>query len=262
MSTPNDWIASFPSVPAAFVDDLFVNFSEQVDAWYVHDWEKVGLKAGKIAEGIYSVLDGIAQGNFQAQPFKPSNFVTACTQLEKNTALSRSLRIQIPRVLIGIYELRNNRSVGHVGSPVKPNALDGEYFFRATKWCLCELSRAICESASVPGAEDFYTTVNMSELPLIWEEADIVRVLKPDLTAGDKTLVILAHVNQWIAATALRKHVEYKNLTDYRRKVLKVLHEKKLVEFDEERDRVIALPHGLRRARTLHASLNPSSTQR
>lgn len=252
MSTPKEWIASFPGVPITFVDDLFLDFSEQVDAWYVQDWEKVGLKAGKLAEAIYSVLQGVASGAFQDQPFKPSNFVTACTQLEKIATLSRSLRIQVPRVLIGIYELRNNRSVGHVGSPVRPNALDGEYFFRASKWVLCETSRALCEALSTSGDEDFYLSVNMSELPLIWDNNDVVRVLRPELTAGEKTLIILAHRNQWVTVDQLRGDVEYGNPTDYKRKVLRSLHDKKLVEYDEKNARVIALPPGLRRARMLH----------
>jgi hypothetical protein len=253
MSTPKEWVESYPGVPQAFIGSLFDDFSEQVEAWYVQDWEKVGLKAGKLAEAVYSILDGLAAGAFQSRPFKPSNFVTACTQLEKHTGLARSLRIQIPRVLIGIYELRNNRSVGHVGSPVRPNALDGEYFFRASKWTLCELSRALCEANNVAGAEDFYLSVNMSELPLIWDNDDVVRVLRPDLTAGEKTLVVLAHVNQWVHVDRLRNNVEYRNPTDYKRKVLRPLHDKKLIEFDETNDRVIALPPGLRRARTLHS---------
>ncbi len=218
----------------------------------MHDWEKVGLKAGKIAEAIYSILEGVSSGSFQAQPFKPANFVSACTQLEKNTTLSRSLRIQIPRVLIGIYELRNNRSVGHVGSPVRPNALDGEYFFRASKWALCETSRALCEALGKSGDGNFYLSVNMSELPLIWDNDGIVRVLRPGLTAGEKTLVVLAHLNQWVSVDRLRINVEYSNPTDYKRKVLRGLHDKKLIEYDEKNARAIALPPGLRRARELH----------
>ena len=42
---------------------------------------------------------------------------TAGVELERvgETTLSRSLRIQVPKVLLTIYEIRNNRGVGHVG---------------------------------------------------------------------------------------------------------------------------------------------------
>lgn len=252
MSIPDAWTNSFPNIPPTYLSDLFRDFSEQTDAWYVRDWEKVGLKAGKIAETAYSTIHGVTSGAFRPQPFKPSNFVQACTQLENAQGVCRALRIQIPRVLIGIYELRNNRSVGHVGSPVVPNMLDGEYFFRASKWALCELSRALCERSSVAGAEDFYTAVNMSELPMIWDQGELTRVLRPELSAGEKVLLVLAHKNHWVSVDHLQRNVEYKNPTDFKRKVLQGLHDKKLIEFDKAAARAIALPPGLRKARELH----------
>lgn len=46
--------------------------------------------------------------------------VDACERLEQAPAskFPRSVRIQIPRVLIAFYEIRNNRGVGHVGGDV------------------------------------------------------------------------------------------------------------------------------------------------
>lgn len=254
MSIPNEWTSSFPTVPEVFVCELWENFSEQVEAWYVRDWEKVGTKAGKICEISYSLIHGYASGSYQARPFKPPNFLSACTQIEGTfTTLSRSLRIQVPRVLIGVYELRNNRSVGHVGSPVQPNRLDGELFFRSSKWVVCELSRAICEDVGVAGVEAFYDEVTQSELPIIWEHGDLVRVLRPELSAGQKALILLAHKNTWVDAAELQSAVEYSHTSNFRSKVLDRLHGKKLIEYDRRNRRAMILPGGIREARSLHS---------
>lgn len=254
MSIPSEWLGSFPSVPQVFVRELWQNFSEQVEGWYIHDWEKVGTKAGKICEIAYSLTHGYATGTYETAPFKPKNFLVACTQLEGTfPTLSRSLRIQVPRVLIGVYELRNNRSVGHVGSPVQPNRLDGEYFFRSSKWIICEISRAICEDLASPGIDAFYDEVNISELPIIWEGDDATRVLRPGLSAAQKTIIILAHKNRWIDVSKLQSDVESKS-NGYRQSILGRLHKDKLVEYDAGGRRAIILPAGIREARKLHAT--------
>lgn len=253
MLSPDEWHSAFPGLPPAYVDELFEAFSEQVSAWNVHDWEKVGLKAGKVCEIAYSAVVGIGTGTFPPKPSKPSNFLAANTRIEQaHTHLPRSLKIQIPRVLIAVYELRNNRSVGHVGSAVQPNQLDGELFFRSVKWIICELSRSLCEMRGVPGNTGFYNLVNTTELPIIWEQGDLLRVLKPGLSAADKTLIVLAHYNSWIDVTRLQKIVEYANTSNYRSKVLKKLHKDKMIEYDAQGKRAMALPPGQRHARTLH----------
>ncbi len=218
------------------------------------DWEKVGLKAGKIAEVAYCIIAAVGSGFYPVKATKPSNFLVASTQIEqKFPKLSRALKIQIPRALIAIYELRNNRSVGHVGGVVNPNEFDGEYFFRSTKWIVCELSRALCEWEEKTGSKSFYNTVNTSEVPIIWEFDDIVRVLNPDLASGDKvTLVLAHHGGTWLSVPALQDAVEYKNSTDFKRKVLRKLHDRKLIEYDIGEQRAMALPAAYRRARELH----------
>ena len=91
---------------------------------------------------MYSVVSGHLSGRFPQSPSKPKNLVAACQQLEHaNANHSRSLRIQIPRLLIAIYELRNNRNIGHVGGDVDPNHMDAELFVRSFKWMVSELVR-------------------------------------------------------------------------------------------------------------------------
>src|SRR5438034_1154534 len=91
-----------------------------------HRWEPSELNGGKFCEVVYTILKGYIDGSFPAAPAKPGNMVDACRALEQADAarFPRSVRIQIPRMLVALYEIRNNRGVGHVGGDVVPNHMD------------------------------------------------------------------------------------------------------------------------------------------
>ena len=52
-----------------------------------------------------------------------------------------AVRIQIPRVVVALYEVRNNRGVGRVGGDVNPNAMDASFVLASAKWLMAELVR-------------------------------------------------------------------------------------------------------------------------
>src|SRR5439155_8903397 len=106
------------AIPEGLRQPLIFEFKELLSDYRVGRWEAVGLKAGKLCEIVYTIISGYMSGGYAVAPFKPSNMLSACQALEQAPAsgFSRSVRIQIPRLLIAIYELRNNRSIGHVGA--------------------------------------------------------------------------------------------------------------------------------------------------
>src|ERR1035438_4507741 len=98
-------------------DSLVTNYSEQ-------KWTAAELSGGKFCEIVYTILDGYAKTAYAAKPSKPENFIEACRRLESNSSVPRSFQILIPRLLPPLYEIRNNRNVGHVGGDVDPNHMD------------------------------------------------------------------------------------------------------------------------------------------
>jgi len=49
--------------------------------------------------------------------------------------------VLIPRLLPVLYEIRNNRGVGHVGGDVDPNHMDAEAVQAMASWVMAELVR-------------------------------------------------------------------------------------------------------------------------
>lgn len=89
-------------------------------------------------EIVYTILDGHANGSYQSKPSKPANMVKACQDLEKLTFthVPRGFRILIPRMLPALYEIRNNRNVGHVGGDVDSNEMDAYAVISMASWIM------------------------------------------------------------------------------------------------------------------------------
>src|SRR5438876_337250 len=72
-------------------------------------WEPAELNGGKLSEIVYTILKGHVDGAFPATPSKPRNMVDACGALASANSFPRAIRIQIPRIIVALYEIRNNR---------------------------------------------------------------------------------------------------------------------------------------------------------
>jgi hypothetical protein len=237
-------------IPAGLRDPLLAAFREIARNYAEHRWEPSELNGGKFCEVAYSILTGAITGSFPASPSKPSNMVQACRDLEISSANpgragDRSLRILIPRVLPALYEIRNNRGVGHIGGDVNPNFLDATAVYGMSSWVLAELVR-IFHTVSTEEAQEAVDALIERKHPLIWEFEDMRRVLAPKMTKGDQTLFLLHAKPAWVAEKDLLKWVEYSNSKVFRDEILKPFHKSRLIEYDEAQHRVRISPLGVK----------------
>jgi hypothetical protein len=128
-------------------DDLLGAFNEIIKNYREHRWEPSELNGGKLCETIFTIVVGYLDGGkYPARAKKPTQFPQACLALEQKYAHvpdSRSARILIPRVMIGLYDIRNNRGVGHAGAEVDPNHMDATVVVSTSKWLVAELVRLL-----------------------------------------------------------------------------------------------------------------------
>lgn len=238
------------TIPDALRRPLIEQFEELLSEYRGARWELVGLKAGKMCEIVYTILAGHTAGSYAAAPSKPSNMVAACQALEQaGASFSRSVRIQIPRLLIAIYELRNNRAIGHVGGEVDPNHMDAELFLRAAKWLMSELVR-VFSGLSVKQSTDLVETVTERSIPVVWESGNIKRILKPSLPVKDQVLALAYSSPDAQTAKDLARWIGYGNLSRFRSSILPPLHKEALIHFDQPSDKVTLLPPGIRYVET------------
>jgi hypothetical protein len=79
---------------------------------------------------------------------------------------------------------------------------------------------------------------------IVWTSGNSRRVLEPAKTASQKALILLYSEAKPVKVTQLQSWVEYKNGTDFKRKVLRELHRRAMIHFDEIKGMAEILPPG------------------
>ena len=244
MSSASALTPLFGHIPDGLRAPLFVAFNSIVRNFRERRWEPAELNGGKLCEVIYSILRGYIDGAFPSKPSKPRNMVDACRALEASGGrFPRSLTIQLPRMLIALYEVRNNRGVGHVGGDVDPNHMDAVVVVSIAKWLVAELIR-VFHDVDTGAATAAVETITDRTIPLIWSVGGNHRVLNPALKMKDKMLALLYTFNGPVQEADLTRWVEHSNPSVFRQRILQPAHADKLLEYDSQARTVQISPLG------------------
>ena len=242
------------ALPIGLRTPLIEAFSEICRNYAERRWEPSELNGGKLSEVVFAIVDGMLSGTYPNKPAKPKNMLLACRDLEGQPANpsrvgDRSLRILIPRMLVALYEIRNNRGVGHVGGDVDPNFMDATVVQAMARWIVAELIR-VFHQVSTAEAQTAVDALVERKLPIVWERDGTRRVLAPELGHRDQTLILLYCEPNWLTVADLLVWTEYSNSTQYKTKVLGCLHKERLAEFDKKNGRACITPSGIRDVET------------
>lgn len=235
---------AFAGLPKRLRSELLDAFGKIVQNYAERRWEPAELNGGKLCEVAYSIVKGMADGKPPARASKPKNMVDACKKIEQSSSLPRSLRIQIPRMIVALYEVRNNRNVGHVGGEVDPNHMDAVCVLQMSKWIVAELIRVL-HKRPLDKATEIVDALVERETPLIWKVNDKMRVLDAKLSMKDKALLLLHATAGPMDDRELIDFIEYSNTAVFRRDVLRPAHKVKLIEYDQHAGTVIISPLGI-----------------
>jgi hypothetical protein len=234
VSTPGSALTSvFSALPLGLRDELLGAFGQIVKNFREGRWEPAELNGGKLGEVVHAILRGYIDGKYPTRAKKPKNMVDACKKLEQDGAAApRSIQIQIPRMLVALYEIRNSRNVGHVGGDVDPNHMDAVCLLQMSKWIVAELVRVL-HNVNTDTATEIVDALVERETPLIWEVNGRKRVLDTSLKMKPKTLLLLYASNGAVSERDLVSWLEHSNASVYRRDILRPGHRERLIEYDE-----------------------------
>lgn len=246
---------AFAALPSTLVQDLLDAHAEVVTNYAEHRWEPSELNGGKLCEAVYTIVEGHLSGTYPTRASKPRNMPAACLALEqKYTAANRSPRIQIPRMIVALYEIRNNRGVGHAGGDVNPNQMDATAVLYMSKWLMAELVR-LFHGLTTDQASEVVEALVEREISLVWKWGEKRRVLRTGLTFKQQVLLLLAGATEATEAE-LVSWLEHKRPNDVRKAVLRPMHKERLIDFDETTKLIRLLPPGVEAAEKLIHSLS------
>lgn len=241
---------AFAALPATLAKDLIDAYEDIVKNFVEGRWEPSELNGGKLCEAVYTIVDGYMSGAYSARAHKPQNMPVACKAFEQTyPSADRSPRIQIPRMIVALYEIRNNRGVGHAGGDVNPNQMDATAVLYMSKWLMAELVR-ILHGLTTDEATEIVEALVERNVALVYKWGDKRRVMKRGLTLRAKVLVLLAGATE-ADESDLVKWLEHKRVSDLRKDVLRPMHDDLLVDFDEVTHKVRLLPPGVTEAESL-----------
>jgi len=237
------------AIPLGLRTPLIAEYQSIVQNFLEHRWLPSELSGGRFSEVVYTILDGHAKSAYASSPKKPGNFKDACTKLESNSGVPRSFQILIPRLLPALYEIRNNRSVGHVGGDVDPNHMDSAAVLAMCNWVMCELVR-VYHNLPTTDAQKIVDSLAEMRIPVIWSDGNVKRVLQPTLKLPQQLLLLISISVPDVSAQKLMDWTEYENKQHFM-KTLRALHKKRWIEFPESTERAKILPPGTKEVERL-----------
>lgn len=231
--------------PQNIVDALLDSFIEIRENYYLGKYEPAELNGGKFVEACVRLLQFELTGSYIPIGQSIRNMVNELRNFEQApSSFHDSLRLHIPRLLLGIYNIRNRRGVGHLSGDVNPNLADANIITNAANWTLAEIYR-MHYAVSLDDAQKTVNNLVERKIPLVYEMGDVKRVLNPKLPAKDQTLVLLYSVYpNGLSDDELLRHTEYSNSSYFRRNILPALHKKRFIYYSEDGSCTI-LPPGL-----------------
>ena len=230
------------SLPQGLRDPLIEEYNSIVRNYMERRWSPSELSGGRFCEVVYTILDGHASGSYATTPSKPRDFLSACRALESRIKAPRSFQILIPRLLPALYEIRNNRGVGHIDGDVDPNLMDASAVLAIASWIMAELVR-VYHNLSIAEAQQAVDTFVERRLPVVWTDGNIRRVLNPNLPLKDQIVLLIASCSASLHVDELFKWTDYQNKAHFNR-ILRTLHKTRFVELDEKSSTVLILPPG------------------
>jgi len=202
------------------LDKLFESYQLTNEHYYLGKHRPCCSEGGRFAEVALRMLQQITTGTYIPLGEPIAKFSNEVLKLENcDSKFPQSIRIQIPRTLQVIYDIRNKRDVGHVGGDVDSNFTDATLSLACSNWVMTEFIR-IYYTSDIATAQNLVNSLVKIRIPLIQDFNGFLKILKPDLKLPDKLLAFLYYrgsegatvkeLNHWLSNRIKTGHM---NLT-------------------------------------------------
>lgn len=227
-------------LPGELVEELREAYEELKENFYAGKHRPQEVAGGRFAEAGLRILQSQTGGLDNGDPYTPLNdrlppFYDEVNRLRQQpTRYHDSLRLRIPRVLLSIYDIRNNRDAAHVTDEVDPNLADATLVVTNADWVLAELVRLYHE-VDLEEAQARVDGLVRRKVPAVEMFGGVPKVLRPELRTPSQMLLLLYHFDERGASvTELTDWLKIDR--NHARTTLRRLDDRAEVHFDGDED--------------------------
>ncbi len=222
-------------------EKLLDSYREIEENYVLQKWKSSELDAGHFVESVRRILEFELFGTFTPFSSKLANFNDGELKKYENAKGDESFRMLIPRTLKSIFNIRNKRGVGHVGS-ISPNKMDATLIFYSVKWVLAEIIR-LTSGIAIKETQEIIDAIAERNIDVLWKGENCQRILNSKISAKNQVLILLFDESPK-KAEDMRLIIEYQNKPNFLKLVLKPLHKLRFIEYNENDQKCWITPLG------------------
>ncbi|TCT10827.1 hypothetical protein [Paralcaligenes ureilyticus] len=213
--------------PTDVCDALLEAYKEIERSFSLQKWKVTELDAGHFVEASRRLIEQELFGTHVPIGKSLPNFNDAELRRYENATGDESLRMLIPRILKSIYNVRNKRGIGHLGT-ISANEMDSTLILYNVKWVLAEFVR-LTTGANPNATQHMIDAIVERRVGVLWKHEGITRILEERMQAKDQILVLLFDSSP-LAEADLQRVIEYKHTANFR-KILRRLHISRYIDW-------------------------------
>jgi hypothetical protein len=173
------------------VDELLDAYEEAKSNYYLGGLRLSAVEGGRFCEAAFRLLQQRAFGRFDplGKQLKADTVTQSLANLPTGS-MPDSVRLHVPRALRVVYDVRNNRDAAHLADGIDPNLQDATLVIGVLDWVLAEFVR-LHHKVTPNKAQRMVDDLVTRQAPVIQDFDGFLKVLRADLTAGPRCLVLL-----------------------------------------------------------------------
>jgi len=224
--------AYLQSIPDVLVDALQVEFQKLHEEYFLGHWGPSQLDGGRFAEAVLRILQNKDIGTFTAIGTQLNRSQIAFS-VKKNTRLPESLRFHVLGLAELIFDFRNKRNVGHLGT-IEVNEMDSNIVLQAANWIFAELIRIETQMSPEDTQAEIKKIIER-KVPIMEEIGGRLKCLNPNLKVDQKVLVFCyqKYPNP-ISLDDLFDWTAYSNKSTLKKKLLEIDKETGHIDFRDD----------------------------
>jgi hypothetical protein len=176
---------------AQLVDELLSAHQDAKRNFFLGGLRLSAVEGGRFCEAALRMLQEATAGSFTSlnQQLDTDRLIQQLANLPK-ASHSESIRLNIPRAIRVVYDIRNKRDAAHLADGIDPNLQDATLVISNLDWISAELVR-LYHNVSASDAQRIIDALVEHVVPAVQDFNGFLKVLNPKLKVSDYLLLLL-----------------------------------------------------------------------